>query len=151
MPREQQYITQLELTKICFTKEINQFCDFHLAAAAFLAISDLFFADRDLALALPPFKPPSRPNAAAAFTSSCGVVSAFPPVAISTMDLALLFASAGNFTFFAMKQRYKTTCLFGQASNFKLTHYPKSASSTIAYLPFVSFINFAMSLMFSSH
>lgn len=45
----------------------------HLAFAAFLAISERSFAVSDFALALPPFKPPLRPNAAAAaFMESIG-------------------------------------------------------------------------------
>jgi hypothetical protein len=81
------------------------------AAAAFLAISDLLLADKLLALALPPFKPPSRPNAAAAaLTSSEGssfLVTRPSAVAISAMRFASWFMSRGRADFFAMTQRYK--------------------------------------------
>jgi len=88
----------------------------HLALAAALAISDLLLADRDSALALPPFFPPNFPRATAAefLPSEFKSGSLFSPVAISTMDLALWFISVGRFDF-AMKQIYKIRCLFAQA------------------------------------
>jgi hypothetical protein len=59
----------------------------HLAFAAFLAISDLFLAVRDLALAFPPFSPPNRPNATAAgfFLGSSIGVEISSPTAWSTL------------------------------------------------------------------
>src|SRR5579862_6261084 len=88
---------------------MNIYLDFHLAAAAFLAMSERFFAVNDSALALPPFNPPNLPNIdAAAFTGSFSTIgSSISPVAIFEMSTALWFTSVGRFAF-AMKQRYKT-------------------------------------------
>src|SRR5579859_444615 len=59
---------------------------FQRALAAFLAISTLRFADNFLALAFPPFRPPSRPNATAAgFLSS--------PVSLLSAAKAATFSS----------------------------------------------------------
>ena len=75
-----------------------------LLFAAFLAISDRLLDVKLFALAGPPFNPPLRPNAAAAaFMSSSGESSLLLSlVAISTIDLAFLFTSVGNFRLFAI-------------------------------------------------
>jgi len=59
---------------------------FQRAAAAFLAISERLLGVRAAALALPPFKPPFRPNVAAACLIHLEIVLSFSPVAIATID-----------------------------------------------------------------
>jgi hypothetical protein len=62
---------------------------FHLALAAFFAISDRSSAVSFFARAAPPFKPPSRPNSwAALFFSGFGSIGGASPVASSTIRLA---------------------------------------------------------------
>ena len=91
----------------------------HRAAAAALAISDRFLAVNALALAGPPLRPPSLPNAAAAEDASLSLnVSLLSPVAISVMLFANWFMSFGRFAF-AMKQMYKKLCFSGQALKIK--------------------------------
>ncbi|MGD0209793.1 MAG: hypothetical protein ABSC14_02290 [Desulfomonilia bacterium] len=60
---------------------------FHLAFAAFSAISLRFFGDSFSALALPPFNPPKRPNATAAgfFPGGALASSLICPVASATI------------------------------------------------------------------
>src|SRR2546423_15196113 len=65
----------------------------HLASAAFLAIFDRSCFDRAFALALPPFRPPSRPSATAAgFFFFFGSVLVWP-VVCETMEAASWFKS----------------------------------------------------------
>ena len=77
----------------------------HLAAAAFLAISDLFLADSFSARAFPPFSPPSLPKATAAgfFSLTSMGAGSTSPVARSTMDFANWLVSLGRVGFFAMQ------------------------------------------------
>jgi len=53
---------------------------FHLAAAAFLAISERFLAERAFALAVTPLSPPLRPSSAAALLKFSDVVLGSSPV-----------------------------------------------------------------------
>jgi hypothetical protein len=77
----------------------------HLVTAAFLAISALLSVVNELALALPPTKPPLLLSAAAAFISSSSVFSiVLSPVSLSTIDFALLFISDGNLLYFLCPQ-----------------------------------------------
>lgn len=72
----------------------------HLDRAAFLAISERFFADSFFARAGPPFLPPSLPRATAAgfFSGPLGMeeeVMGVSPVAMATTEAASWFGSRG--------------------------------------------------------
>ena len=98
---------------------------FHLSLAAFWAILRLSSADNDLALAFPPFNPPSLPSATAAGFFSGDVLAS--AVTCATMDAASWFTSL--LERFSMAYNYPPA---GQRqakirpSGFKLTHYPGS-------------------------
>ncbi len=70
----------------------------HRAAAALFAMIDLLVGDNLLALAFPPFRPPSRPSATAfGFLPSSDFGSGGAlPVASSTIRLASWFRSRGR-------------------------------------------------------
>ena len=74
----------------------------HLALAAFLAISILFFFDRRAARAFPPFRPPSRPRATAA-GFFVGLIS---PTASPTMVAASRLGSVGFLERLGIEQDY---------------------------------------------
>ena len=72
---------------------LRQTVSFHLAFAAFLAISFRFFADMPAARAFPPIRPSAT---AAAFLPSSVVTSSISPVAILAIMTARAFTSAGR-------------------------------------------------------
>src|SRR5713101_8016934 len=77
---------------------------FHRVLAAFLAISDRFFADSLAALALPPLRPPRRPSSTArgSFGFSPGLAST---VVYATMLAARRFGSDGARRFGGLLER----------------------------------------------
>jgi hypothetical protein len=68
--------------------------DFHLACAAFIAISLRFLAERAFFLAGPPFNPPNRPKATAAGFFLWGFVAG-SSVAAFNISKAVTFSSLG--------------------------------------------------------
>ena len=89
--------------------------DFHLALAAFFAISARFLADSFSALAFPPFNPPRRPRATAAGflvgvlagSFLTDVVPAGCPVIACRMSWAITVGSVDG-RFFFMRLLYMT-------------------------------------------
>lgn len=83
---------------------------FHRAAAARLAISFRFLADRLAARAFPPFSPPRRPSSTAKGSLTGGVSLGASPVSWSMMFFAIWFTSRDFAGVFAMLP----LCLSGQ-------------------------------------
>lgn len=102
--------TRLEGAKPLDDKRVNRQSRFHLKAAAFLAISDRFFAVMPAARALPPMRPSAT---AAAFLPSSVVMSSISPAAILAIMTALPEASAGRFSPFGPRGKLLGLLDFG--------------------------------------
>lgn len=100
----------------------------HLALAAFFAIAARLEGLRLAALALPPFKPPRRPNATAA--GFLAGVSSAAWVTCSKIDAASWFTSL--LERFGMRPNLHIAFKRSRAGPIKLTHYPAGMLGSVA-------------------
>ena len=104
----------------------NRLYLFHLALAAFFAISERCSLVSFSALALPPFFPPRRPSSTAwGFLSEGTSSRGNSAVARSTMLLARALMSVGSFFFFMSTIQHDRSSI-SNPRKFKLTHYRKN-------------------------